>query len=124
MLDVARAALAVATASTKATAVLIRRATLKNSALGGTTHDWQQPVTIATTTGRQQPADAQLLEREGLQGLVNASIWHLPDVALVPVTHRLFVGSTVHRVVRVERWPGSHTRAITEEIGEEVLDSG
>ena len=124
MLDAARATLAAVTAGQKTTAVLIRRATLTTSPTGGSTHDWQNPATVTTTTGRQQPANAELLEREGLQGLVNASVWYLPDVEVVPVTHRLFVGATVHKVLRVQRWEGAHTRVITEEIAEEVADSG
>jgi hypothetical protein len=124
MLDSARAALAGTTGVEKTTTVTIKRAAVVASAVGGNTHDWTAPVTITTTTGRSQPATAQLLEQEGLQSLEDAVVWYLADVALTPETHRLYTSTTGYEVKRVTRWQNAFTRAITVVIADEEEGSG
>lgn len=119
MLNAARSALAGLTASERGTSVTVKRATVATSPVGGTQLDWANPITVATTTARVQPATAERLERAGLQQLVNASVFYLADVALIPETHRLYVGSDVYRVLRVDRWTDSHVEAVCE-----VLEDG
>jgi len=124
ILDSARATLATVLADELVESVTIKRATVVDSPLGGSTHDWTTPVTITTTTGRHQPANAQLLEQEGLQSLEDAVVWYLADVSLLPETHRLYTSTTGYEVKRVARWENAFTRAITVVIADEEEASG
>jgi len=119
MLNAARSALATLTAAERGTTVTVKRAVVTTSPLGGDELDWSSPKTVTTTTARVQPLNAERAERAGLQQLVNAYVFHLADVNLIPDTHRLYVGTTVYRVVRLDRWTDSHVEAICE-----VIDSG
>jgi len=124
ILDSARSTFATVLADELVEAVTIKRAAVVTSAVGGNTHDWTAPVTIATTTGRSQPATAQLLEQEGLQSLEDAVVWYLADVALTPETHRLYTSTTGYEVKRVTRWRNAFTRAIAVVIADEEEGSG
>ena len=124
MLDSARATLATAITGELLSVVTVKRATVVDSAIGGSTHDWTTPTTVATTTGRSQPATAELLTQEGLQSLNDAVVWYLPDTDLTPETHRLYTSTTGYEVKRVTRWAGAFTRAITVAIADEEAASG
>lgn len=119
MLDAARTALAAHTASERATTATIKRATVTTSPVGGDQLDWSTPVTVTTLDCRVQPASAERLEREGLQQKVDTKVIHFDDYALTPETHRVFIGSVVYRIARVNRWTSSHVETICE-----VIDGG
>jgi len=116
MLASARAALAIALAGERDTSVTIKRGAQATSAIGGDYVDWSSPVTVTTATAKRQPASSERLQRAGLQQLVDAEMFYLSDLELLPETHRLYVGSDVYRVVQVTRWDASHVEAICEVI--------
>lgn len=114
MLDTARSALAALTAAERGTTVTVKRAAVVTSPVGGDSLDWSNPVTVTTIGGRFQPITAEAVEAAGLTGLANRKVLHLDDVALTPVTHRLYVGAVVYDVDAVSRWEGSHVEAIVK----------
>lgn len=119
MLDTARTTLASVLGNERGTTVTVKRASVVTSPVGGDSLDWGTPVTVTTLGARIQPVSAERLEREGLAQKVDTVVMHLDDYALVPVTHRLYVGSVVYDIARVERWATSHVEVIAE-----VIDGG